>query len=82
LNDIFIKLLDQQTIAEVPKNKLQLIVWESNFFQKKFPILPLKQMKTKRVRIFTLNADVQFAGLLNFIVGLCLLKIVNFGQRN
>ena len=39
-------------------------------------------MKTKRVRIFTLNADVQFAGLLNFIVGLCLLKIVNFGQRN
>ena len=37
-------------------------------------------MKTKRVRIFTLNADVQFAGLLNLIMELCLLKMVNLGQ--
>ena len=38
-------------------------------------------MKTKRVRIFTLNADVQFAGLLNLIMDRCLLKMVNLGQR-
>ena len=38
-------------------------------------------MKTKRVRIFTLNADLKFAGLLNLIMNLCLLKMVNLGQR-
>ena len=38
-------------------------------------------MKTKRVRIFTLNADVQFAGLLNLVMELCLLKMVKLGQR-
>ena len=38
-------------------------------------------MKTKLVRIFTLNADVQFAGLLNLIMELCLLKMVDLGQQ-